>query len=774
MLQTTLNQRYQLDHELGCGGMGTVYRATDLILQRNVAVKVLKDRPGQDLGPHLRLEAQITARLVHDHIVRLYDFGVDGGVSYFVMEEVDGTSFQRRWRKLPVGERLRILAQVAEALDYAHHQGVIHKDVKPANILLTASDQPKLSDFGLSVLADTVEESGVVRGTPHYMSPEQSRGKKLDYRSDLYALGVILYECVTGSTPFSGTSVVIMSQHVSATPESPRGKVPECPPELEGLILQMMDKTPLNRPGSGSEVACRIRAILNRNGAPAAGPAAVSAAPAEVVATASPPAARTEPGRSEDSGAVSRAKEMLELVLAEPVELNPDQRYLCGHYLAYLLGGSRRQGFLLRRPLDPLNADRARLLLAMSYLMLRGPEDEAIRRASELLEQQPDVRPLLSPPVVMKYLACRSTPRKRKDFRQARQRLLEASPYAAKHMVDPQGVLNPGLMPQVLDDLRKIAPERTEVDDELVERWNRVSEVWRANPAFREAVLRYATRRAHRDPASSRLWPEVVYPLIERARWQRHMRSRTEALWDALAGGIHVGDAGVQVDRAFRQAVPEQVLDEVEGSLELFVDDPQLDPPAAESPEDEEARRISMASAAIRTMDDLAPASAEERELILLSDPDPTRITLGELRAIWQQSLAALKSPTTAKAPAPVPIGPYRLAVVPSIRARSGGLIALQGMPNKQVEMLVPSFTGGGSNSKPVAALWVYANQSVVIAFNDYMNDDKFIIWDAVAGRQFNFEAADELNHTLFQLGMEVPDQLDRVLTKKFQPQRRA
>lgn len=767
MLGNTLNQRYRLDTELGRGGMGAVYRATDLILQRNVAVKVLKELPGEDLGPRLRLEAQITARLVHDHIVRLYDFGVDGGTSYFVMEEVDGTSFLRRWRKLPMGERLRVLAQVAEALDYAHHQGVIHKDVKPANILMTAGDQPKLSDFGLSVLADTVEESGVVRGTPHYMSPEQSQGKKLDYRSDLYALGVILYECVTGSPPFTGVSRAIMAQHVSTTPEAPRSRVPECPADLDGLILQLMEKSPANRPVSGTEVAERLRAVLNRS-VPAS---AVEPEPSVVAASASIP---PEPSRSDASKAVEQAREMLAVVLAEPIALNPDQRYLCGHYLAYLLGGSRRQGFLLRRPLDPLNADRARLLLAMSYLILRGPGDEAIARASELLERQPDIRPMLSPPVVMKYLACRSTPKKRKEFRLARQRLLEASPYASKHMVDPQGVLNPGLMPQVLNDLRKIAPERTEVDDELVARWNRVSDVWHANPAFREAVLRYATRRAHRDPASSRLWPEVVYPLIERARWQRHMRSRTEALWDALAGGIHVGDAGIQVDRAFRQAVPEKVLDEVEGSLELFVDDPQLDEPIAESAEDEEARRISMASAAIRTMDDLAPASAEERELILLGDFDPVRITLGELRAIWRQSLAALKSPATEQAPSPVAIGPYRLAVVPSIRARSGGLVALQGMPNKQIEMLVPSFTGGGSNGKFVAALWVYKNQSVVIVFNDYMNEDRYIIWDAVAGRQFNFDAADELNHTLFQLGLEVPDQLDRVLTKRFRPQRPA
>jgi serine/threonine-protein kinase len=783
VLGTTLNQRFQLDRELGRGGMGAVYRATDQVLQRHVAIKVLKDLQGEDVGRRLRLEAQITARLVHDNIVRLYDFGLDGGTYFFVMEEVDGTSFLKRWRKIPIAERLRILAGVADALDYAHHQGVIHRDVKPANILLTAGDQPKLSDFGLSLLADAAaDETGTARGTPHYMSPEQSRGKKLDYRSDLYALGIILYECVTGAPPFSGASLAIMAQHVNVAPEPPRTKAPECPAELEALILQLLEKDPAKRPASGAEVAARLREFLARaggGGAPAATPpagspvAAVPPVAPPAVSPSSPPATATEAVLAGRSPSGELARRMVQEITAEPVALDADGRYLCGHYLAYLLGGSRRQGFLLRRPLDPLNADRARLLLAMTYLMVHGADDAAMALAAELLERRPDVRPLLSPPVVMKYLASRESARKRKEFRLVRQRLRESSPYAQASLTDAQGVLNPGLMPQVLDDLRKIAPERTEVDDELVDRWNRVAEVWRSNAAFREAVLRYATRRAHRDPASSRLWPEVVYPLIERARWQRHMRSRTEALWDAVAGGLHVGDAGVQMDRAFRQAVPEGVVEEVDEALVQFVDDPQLDEPAAtESPEDEEARRISQASGALRAMDDLDAADSGERELLRLVDPDPVRLTLGELRTLWQQAMAAMRTPATAKAPAPVAIGPYRLAVVPSIRAKAGGLVALQGMPNKQVEMLVPSFTGGGSNGKVVAALWVYPNSSVVIAYNDHLNDDRYIVWDAPAGRQLNFDAADQLNSNLFKLGLEVPDQLDRVLTKKFRPAR--
>ena len=139
---------------------------------------------------------------------------------------------------------------------------------------------------------------------------------------------------------------------------------------------------------------------------------------------------------------------------------------------------------------------------------------------------------MLSPIIVAKYLACRDSPARRKLFRQTRKAIGQASSYAQKQMIDAKGVLNPGLMPQRLEDLSLIAPPRTEVDDVLVERWNRVTDVWRNEAEFRTAVLRYATSNAHRDPASADLWPEVVYPLIERARWHRRIRPRTEAVWD--------------------------------------------------------------------------------------------------------------------------------------------------------------------------------------------------------------------------------------------------
>ncbi len=813
VIGTTLNQRFLLDKELGRGGMGAVYRATDQVLQRTVAIKVLKEITGEEVGRRLRLEAQILARLLHDNIVRLYDFGLDNTTYYFVMEEVDGTSFSKRWKKIDLADRVRILSQVAEALDYAHHQGVVHRDVKPANVLLSASDQAKLSDFGLSLLIDSEQESNVVRGTPHYMSPEQARGKRLDHRTDLYALGVMLYECATGSPPFQGPVMTIMSHHVTAVAEPPRARNPEISEDFERLITRLMAKNPEDRPSSGREVAGMLRAmyqegrlIVPDRSTPAAteteafsgvvvaadSPSRSSAissnghGPTGMIGTVSSGTGSSVIEGEESrllsrpssvpvpSGSITRlggaaARDMIERIEAEPIQLNADERYLCGHYLGYLLGGSRRRGFLRRRPLDPLNADRARLLLAMTYLMIGGAEGADVKRAARLLDERSDVRPALSPIVVMKYLASRDNPKKRKQFRQVRRQLGEASAYASKHMTDDQGVLNPGLMPQALDDLRRLAPERLEVDDQLVQRWNRVTEVWRWNAEFRESVLRYATRRAFLDPASLDLWPEVVYPLIERARWQRRLRSRAEVVWDKVAENLHIPDAGVRMDLAFNKAVPEQVVANLEVELGSFEEDPSLSEPAR--PPAESAGRMAVETGfRPESFQDIDIDDQPTRDLVRLNPAGPSRHTLGELRELWREAIAALKAPTGARPARTVSIGPYRLAVVASIRARSAGQVALQGMTNKQIEILLPSFTGGGSASKPVLAVWLYQNNSLAITHIDNRNLQRYICWDTVAGAQHNFDHPEDLNHELLQLGLEAPDGLDRVLTKRYQP----
>lgn len=804
MIGTTLNQRFALEKELGRGGMGTVYRATDLILQRTVAIKVLKELNGEEVGRRIRLEAQITARLEHQNVVRLYDFGADASMYYFVMEEVDGSSFQKRWKKIGLPDRVSILAQVADALAYAHHKGLIHRDVKPANVLLTSTDLAKLSDFGLSLEANQVQESGIVRGTPHYMSPEQAKGHKLDHRTDIYALGVMLYECTTGAPPFQGTLMSIMSQHVNTSPELPRAKNPQVSEEFERFIGRLMSKSPERRPSSCVEVAAEMRRFVAENrltkdgtvsgvsgalvgDSPSAGWAesktsavdvsrrgsstgmgAVPASSGSIVPVPSVPGPGPSLRVSVIRGTSVDARDMIDVVEAEPVQLSADDRYLCGHYLAYLLGGSRRQGFLRRRPLDPLNADRARLLLAMAYACLQDGTEAAIARAAKLLDERTDVRPAMSPIIVAKYLACRDTPSKRKKFRQIRQLLQNASSYAAEHLCDAQGVLNPGLMPQRMSDLERLSPERSEVDDQLVQRWNRVTEVWRGNPAFRDAVLRYATKAAYRDPSSVDLWPEVVYPLIERARWQRRLRSGTEKVWDAVSAPLHLPDAGVRMDRMIRQSVPEAVVSKLDLSLGAFEEDPSLGDDVA-PPVDQEAERLShhQFNAQNYVPDE---EDTPTRNFVRLATPEPVRLTQGELRTLWQEGLAALRQPGVKPPPRNIAIGPYRIAVVASIRSRSAGQVAIQGMPNKQIEMLVPSFTSSGSGSRPTLAAWVYTNNCLVVTYIDHMNVQKYILWDTMTSQQHNFDDAAALNHQLFTMRLEVPDSLDRVLSKSYRP----
>ncbi len=801
MIGTILNQRFALEKELGRGGMGAVYRATDQVLQRAVAIKILNEQSGDEFGKRIRLEAQILARLLHDNVVRLYDFGEADRAYFLVMEEVVGSNFHKRGRKLPLAERLRVVAQVADALDYAHHQGVIHRDVKPANVLLTATDQAKLSDFGLSMMAESKTETKMIRGTPQYMSPEQGRGRRLDHRTDLYSLGVMLYECATGELPFQGQAIAVIGQHIGMPPAPPRRQNPEISPALEAIILGLLAKEPDDRPASGQAVAKLLRdeieqirlrpsapttqwpdaraiadlrtaAIEETETEPAserelAGPAPVSAPKPTT------PVPAVLPSTTAPRTASPLVREMLEAILAGPIALSPDERYLCGHYLAYLLGGSRRRGFFLRRPLDPLNADRARLLLAMTWLARDDAPPDAMDRAVELLETRPDVRPALNPIVVAKYLAARSTPASRKRFRRLRKQLQEASAYAKGHMSDDKGVLNPGLMPQTLEDLHRVAPARVEVDDQVVGRWNRIADIWRTDVEFRQSVLRYATSSAHRDPASAELWPEVVYPLIERARWHRKSRTGAEALWDNLCARLlHVPDAGVRLDRAIHAAVPAQVVEKLDLPPGAFEDEPQLGVDPVDAP-DPSADRLAVSLDGAVSLDelaaDVAPAEADVVELV---DLDPLRFTLGELRELWQEALAARQTPGAGARAGhrSIPIGPYRLSVIPSIRGRSAGEVVIQGMPNKQIELMTPSLRGGGSATKPILAVWVYRDNSLVIAHVDFRGTDRYMFWHAPTAHQANIADPAELDQALDRHGLEPIDGLDRALSKRFRP----
>src|SRR5579859_277617 len=216
---------YRIIGKLGEGGLATVYRAEQLNIQREVAIKILKTKDGEDdFVKRLEREAATIAHLSHPHIVKLFDYGQENGITYLVTELIRGGSLANLIRKGPLfpSEANRILQQLASALDHAHQEGIIHRDLKPHNILMDLNGNALLTDFGLARLVQTttiLTQSGMIIGTPAYMAPEQWTGGIIDARTDVYALGVILFEMLTGRIPFSGeTPYRMMHMHINEKP----------------------------------------------------------------------------------------------------------------------------------------------------------------------------------------------------------------------------------------------------------------------------------------------------------------------------------------------------------------------------------------------------------------------------------------------------------------------------------------------------------------------------------------------------------------------------
>jgi serine/threonine-protein kinase len=417
--------------------------------------------------------------------------------------------------------------------------------------------------------------------------------------------------------------------------------------------------------------------------------------------------------------------------------------------------------------------------LAITYALASGPTEEAVKEAAGLLDEQIEVRSALSPVVVAKYLSWRDTPQRRRLFRQTRTALRDASEYAKKSMTDAKGLLNPGLMPQSLKDLQKIAPARTLVDDVLVERWNRLAEVWRDHPEFRAVALRYASGQAHRDPSSQALWPEVVYPLIERARWQRRFRSWPETLWETLVGKLlHRGDAGVELDRLLTRAVPAQVLAQIDDSVNLMVKKPppEEDDQADEAAGADETDRLSIGDVSLDIDELEADRVRKERRQVPLKDPDPIRFLQGQLHELWKEAVNALQAQTRpggarTSGHRHIPLGPYRLVVVPSIRGRAAGQLAIQGTADKQIELTTPSFRTTGSAARPILAVWLYRDNSLVLSHLDFQGTERYVVWHAPLAHQLKFDDPADVLREIQTLGMEPPEQLDAALSRRFRPQ---
>ncbi|MCA0352960.1 MAG: Stk1 family PASTA domain-containing Ser/Thr kinase [Chloroflexi bacterium] len=267
-----LNNRYQLERKLGQGGMATVYLGRDLRLNRPVAIKVLHGQYASDeqFLRRFKHEADAAAQLGHPNIVRVYDIGAEGDLHYIVMEYVQGTDLKEiisLQAPLPVPRTLAIVRQVAEALQAAHDSGLVHRDVKPQNVLIDANDYARLSDFGIakSKQSSALTDPGTTFGTADYLAPEQAQGLGATPLSDVYALGVLTYEMLTGRLPFSGDSpLAVALQHIQAAPPPLRSYNPSIPPQLEAIVLQAMSKDPAQRPQSARAFAELLRLYRER------------------------------------------------------------------------------------------------------------------------------------------------------------------------------------------------------------------------------------------------------------------------------------------------------------------------------------------------------------------------------------------------------------------------------------------------------------------------------------------------------------------------------
>ena len=265
-----ITDRYELRETVGTGGMSSVYRAFDTLLERHVALKILHEQYGDDeeYVERFRREARAVAQLSHPNIVTVIDRGEDDGRQFIVFELIEGENLKElveRGGPLPVRRVLELGLQVARALAFAHAQGLVHRDVKPQNVLLNGEGAAKVTDFGIVRSVDAVGHTatGTVLGTSHYIAPEQARGERVDAQTDVYSFGVVLYELLAGEVPYPGDNfLAVAMKHVNEPVPSVLDRRPDTPLRLAGLIDRSLAKTPRERPASMDEVVAELQACL--------------------------------------------------------------------------------------------------------------------------------------------------------------------------------------------------------------------------------------------------------------------------------------------------------------------------------------------------------------------------------------------------------------------------------------------------------------------------------------------------------------------------------
>jgi tRNA A-37 threonylcarbamoyl transferase component Bud32 len=299
--------RYELIELVGRGGMSSVYKARDSLLERNVALKILHEHHSSDeeFVERFRREARSVAQLSHPNIVTVIDRGEDGGRQFIVFEFVEGESLKQfvdRTGRLDCRTAVELTIEIARALGFAHQQGLVHRDVKPQNVLMNGDGKPKVTDFGIarSLDVDGVTQTGTVLGTSNYLAPEQAAGDVVSAQTDVYSLGVVLYELLTGDVPFHGDNfVAVAMKHMQERPRDVRELRPEAPPRLAAVVARALEKDPRDRYASMEDLCGELAACLDdlEPEADADATMIVAPVPGERRAAATPPARRRSPRR---------------------------------------------------------------------------------------------------------------------------------------------------------------------------------------------------------------------------------------------------------------------------------------------------------------------------------------------------------------------------------------------------------------------------------------------------------------------------------------------
>ncbi len=298
--------KYAINGELGRGAMGIVYQGHDPDLERDVAIKTfrkdtLDKSESIELLERFKREAQAGGRLQHPHIVSIYDYGEDGDVAYIAMEIIRGKELKEFFdsnQRFATKDAVRLMAQLLDALEYAHKNGVVHRDIKPANLILMEDGTLKITDFGIARLeSSTLTQAGTVLGTPTYMAPEQFMGQTVDGRSDLFSAGVILYQFLTGEKPFVGSSITtIMHKVLKEDPISPSELNVQVPPAFDAVVKKALAKRPDDRYQSAAEFRDALAGVEIRPPITAPAPQPDAEATAVNLATALPAEKKENPG----------------------------------------------------------------------------------------------------------------------------------------------------------------------------------------------------------------------------------------------------------------------------------------------------------------------------------------------------------------------------------------------------------------------------------------------------------------------------------------------